>query len=457
MFKRNKLLFLLILALLSSCLYWGCEQPEDILTPLSKTNIWLQEEKLPANPPGMVYELWVAGSSDTLSLGKFGYDQILHRYLETDGSVRSDSNEFFAAYDAMSYTDMLVSVERFPDDNTNSPGAIMLMGSLSDQTVRLRFPQIDSLWGATAWYNMESPSDGLDSVTDGYAVWFATYTEQTRPMNDTNAIVEWWVDTLIDTEHESGDTVIVTTGLDPASILVKDTGRIFGLDTVYHSVVRFDLVRDTLTDEPYFNTSLSIVYDVTVGSVIFDEFNQGETEEHPEGEFLMPLLIDYGWKYKGWIVSPQIDSNIVANRMTMPAWRQLDPWLDECEGAVLTTGTFADARCADDANPYVASTRVPQYPGEDFLMNLPGNHPPVNFVPSRTGNPGRVFISLEPINSVTDTTNFPLIPFVGELPYSRTEVTDSDAVQQFVLRGWMMQESDTDHGFPWMGVTMKRF
>ena len=119
MFKRNKLLCLLILALLSSSVYWGCDQPEDVLTPLTRTNVWLDETKMPTNPEGMLYELWVADASDSVSLGKFGYDYTLHRYLDVDGSVRADSNKFYVGCDAMDFTSILVSVECSPDDNTN--------------------------------------------------------------------------------------------------------------------------------------------------------------------------------------------------------------------------------------------------------------------------------------------------------------------------------------------------
>lgn len=457
MFKRDKLLSLLALALLSSCVYWGCDQPDDVLTPLTKTNIWLEEEKLPSNPGGMVYELWAANSSDTISLGKFGYDFVLHRYLEVDGTVRADSNKFFLGYDVMDFTDIIISVETYPDDNTNSPGPVMLFGPIIDQTIKLRFPQIDSLWLATVWYNMESASDGLDPITDGYGVWFCSYTEMFADLDDTAAILDWGVYIYDDNTTPPGTEKIITTGIDPASIVVKDTGIEFGLDTVYHQVVRFELTRDTLYDAPYYSTSLWIDYDITPGIVAYDNFNQGESEENPEGEFDLPLLDAYGWTYKGWVASPYIDTDLVKNRMTLPAWRIFDPWLSGCDGAILTTGTFCDARCADDGNPYVASNRVPDYPGEDFLMNLPGDHPAVNLVPNENGNPGLVFLSLEPKNYHCDTTNFPLIPFIGSFPYSRETVIDNTITQQFVLRGWTAQESDTDHGFPWVRVTVERF
>jgi hypothetical protein len=457
MFKRNKLLCLLILALLSGSVYWGCEQPEDVLTPLTRTNIWLDETKLPSNPEGMVYELWVADASDTVSLGKFAYDLTLHRYLEINGNVRADSNQFSLGYDALNFTSILISVETTPDNNTNSPGPIMLMGTLSDPTVRMRFPKIDSLWSSTIWYNMESPSDGLDPITDGYAVWFSTYQQLIRDFDDTLSILDWWVDSIPNTIAQPGDTVINEVGFIDGSICTLTVDDVFGLDTLTRTYITYEVKTDTATDIPYWTTYLRIQYEITEGTVVYDYFNQGESDENPDSEFGMPYLLDYGWKYKPWVISPQIDSTLVTNRITLPAWRTFSPWLDETEGAMLTTGSFSNPTQSDDGNPYLVSSRCPNYPGEDFLANMPGDIPAVNLVPYHTGNPGRIIISLEPINSVTDTTNFPLIAYAGEFPADYALVQNGNLIQAFILRGWFAQEADTDHGFPWVGVTLERF
>ncbi len=460
MFKRNKLFVLLILPLLSGLLFWGCEQPEDVLTPVTKTTVWLTPTKLPTNPDGMVYELWVANSTDSIPVEKFGYDFISGRFLEPDGSTRPDSNEFRINYDLLEFTTVFVSVERYPDDNTNSPGAIMLYDMTVSETIKLRFPKMDSLWLASVWYNMESPSDGepggiagLDPSTDGYAIWFSSYTEMLRGLNDTLGILDWSVayDTLED--YTGADTLIVVVGIDEGSIITKDTSRVFGLDTVEHKVTRFDIVLDTITEPPYVATVMSITYDVFASNISYDNFNQGQDNE----EFGLPVLTDFGWLYKAWVVSPYIDPDAIGNRMTKPAWRIFGLEMEETEGAMMTTGPFADVRCADQSNPYVASTRVPPYPGEDFLMNLPNGMVPVCLVPNSNGNPGRVFLSIEPVNAVCDTTNFPLIPFLGPLPDSTGAVTNRNLTQRFVLQGWMQDLSDPYRGFPWIRVDFLRY
>ncbi|UCG62742.1 MAG: anti-sigma factor [Candidatus Zixiibacteriota bacterium] len=460
MFKRNKLFILLILPLLSILPFWGCEQPEDVLTPITETTVWLTANKLPTNPDGMVYELWVANSTDSVPIEKFGYDFVSGRFLETDGSVRSDSNEFLINYDLLDFTTIFVSVERNPDDNSNSPGAIMLYDLTVSETIKMRFPKMDSLWAASVWYNMESPSDGapggiagLDPTTDGYAVWFSSYIEMLRPLNDTLGIFDWSVayDTLED--YTGPEEMIVVIGIDDNSIVTKDTARVFGLDLIEQKVTRFDILLDTITEPPYVATVLTINYDVYESNISFDNFNQGQDNE----EFGLPVLTDFGWRYKGWVVSPYIDSDAITSRMTMPAWQIIGIELDETDGAMLSTGVFGDVRYPDESNPYVASARIPPYPGEDFLMNLPDGIAPVCLVPNENGNPGRVFISLEPINAVSTATNFPLIPFLGELPESRSMVTDGNLTQRFVLQGWMQDLSDPYRGFPWIGVRYERF
>ncbi len=451
MFKHVKLLFFLVLLSFPLSLFWGCDQPEDVVTPLTQTNIWLSPEKLPDNPDGMVYELWVANATDTLSIEKFGYDFSRRKFLDTEGSDRADSNQFFLNYDLMDFTDILLSIELNPDDNSNSPGPIMLMDYTSSQTIKMKFPKMDSLWAATVWYCMESASDGMDSLTDGYSIWLSSYNQNTRDWNDTLSIVSWVETPEVLTEYVSGDTVEVFIGIDTPTIITKDTVRVYGLDMFTQSIVRFDSLLDTLVDEPYINERLSIEYQVVPGTITHDNFIQNDED------FGFPVLSEYGWKYKGWVVSPQIDSTAVTTRITMPAWVLIGDALNETEGAMLTTGTFADVRHADDANPYVMSTRVPTVPGEDFLTNLPGGISAVNLVPNNNGNPGRVFISLEPDNYNCDTTNFPLIPFIGELPEFRDSVTADDNIQQFYLRGWMQDESDPFTGFPWIKVTIERF
>ena len=442
MYKNSKLLLLLALAIMSSIIYFGCDQPNDVLTTISKSEVYLIEERLPDNPDGMIYELWVANASESVSLGKFGYVYETRTYYDAQGNIRADSNKFVLNSDIDLYEVIFVSVETNPDDDVSSPGPKMLIDYLTSPTIQLIFPNVDSMWDGTVRYSMETPSDNsaLDTstATDGYGIWFASYQQVFNDFNDTfliGGVLDWWLDSGTYVDSQNCVESKVTIDLD--SIHQKDTSIIFGLDTLTHSVVRFNKIESVKTCG-YYPTTIDMNYNINFRNVTFDQFFQDN--------FALPDIADYGWKYKGWIVSPYVDSTLT-NTMTLPAWMIYGDIFDQSTGGMLTTGTFSDITAADDANPYVASDRVPDFPGEDFFNNLPGGMAPVNFVPSQSGNPGMVFISVEPIN-YNSTTNFPLIAFVDNaLPYQRSYVTDTEFIQMFTMRGWM-QSNDPYRGFP---------
>ena len=439
----KRLLFFALLVI-GAVFYGGCGQPEDILTPVSQTKVWLSEQRLPNNPDGMIYELWAANATDSVSLGIFGYDHPTRAYFDENMQPRVDSNMFYLADDVRNYTSLMVSVETVPDNNATSPGPIMLIDYTSSSTIKMTFPQVDSIWASTIRYSMETTSDGLrDPATDGYGIWFANYIEETRALNDTNSIISWEIDTLAMETLMIIDTNIV--GIDVGTIITKDTTLVLGLDTLVQTVVRFEVIERIDTIPPYPKTLLSIVYDIDVDTITYDNFSQDN--------FALPDIAQYGWKYKGWVVSYDIPTAAVGE-MTIPAWILIGDELAYTDGGLLTTGTFDQVDQPDDANPYSESLRVPAFPGEDFLQNLPGGLSEVNLVTADFGGRGRVFISIEPVNFPTDTTNFPLLAFIGALPANRDEVEALE--QQFTLDGWM-NSNDPYRGFPLIEVTLQRF
>ncbi|NOY89373.1 MAG: hypothetical protein GXO93_08320, partial [FCB group bacterium] len=228
---------------------------------------------------------------------------------------------------------------------------------------------------------------------------------------------------------------------------VKDTSYVRGLDTFTRTIVRFDARTRIDSVPPYYIDSIDIQYMFHKDSIVIDTFLQDD--------YGLPILTDYGWHYKGGVISPYIDTTAVG-KMTLPAWSIIGDELNNSDGGLLSTGTFSNIAKPDDANPYVVSSRVPPYPGEDFLQNLPAPLDSVNLVPHYSGgNPGHVFVTIEPNNFVTDTTNFPLIAFLGDFPYSRHEIVDS-LTQEFTLKGWMFS-NDPYRGFPKIEVKIKRF
>lgn len=445
MFKSNKLFVFTLLALAIGLMWVGCDQPEDVLTPVSKSDIFLLEQRLPTNPSNMVYELWVGNDNESVPIAKFAYDHEMKNFLNVDGSLRADTNKFHADFDVNDYDMIFVTVENAADADPTLPGPIMLMDYLASPTIELTFPKNDSLWESTVRYSMVTTSDGINSGTNGSGIWFASFSQITEPFNDTvldNGNLDWSI-TLgdyVDCSNFIEANIIY--GLE--NITQIDTTVILGLDTMAHTAVRFDVIESTKVCD-YYPTQLVINFNVIPGEVTYEYFTQDN--------FAMPDVSAYGWKYKGWVVSPVVPTSAVGE-MTLPGWEIMGEELDETDGGLLTTGKFVDITSQDLENDYAASDRIPDVPGEDFLANLPGGLSSIDLVPLAFGNQGRVFITLEPDNYV-DTTNFPLIAFIGEIPNQRAMVTD-DLTQSYTLRGWM-QTNDPYRGFPKIRVNISRY
>ena len=90
MLRRIKFLPVLLLAAFVVVMAAGCSQDEDVVSPVSTTELTLSALRLPIPPPGMIYELWAASSDDTISLGKFSYDPTLQTFLDANGDPREN-------------------------------------------------------------------------------------------------------------------------------------------------------------------------------------------------------------------------------------------------------------------------------------------------------------------------------------------------------------------------------
>lgn len=449
MSNRIKRLFILISVVLLTVLYWGCTQPPDVLVPVSLSEVTLFPQLLPTNFPGMHYELWVANGGDTASLGKFGYNNTLKKFVELNGSDRANGNLFTLEDDIYRFSKIFISVETNVDPAPNSPGSIMLIDDVtipSNAAVDLVFPLNEELWEATARYNMETTSDSDRSALDGYGLWFASYQQLDDSVRDTFSLDSFWLDSIY--ENFPRDTTIVNL-INIANITDKDTTRLFGVDSFTNHVVRYERI----TEATFAGAGDSVLITIpnfmfTVGSRLefdYDQFTQDS--------FALPDYTAYGWKYKGWVVSPYVaQSNVGA--ITLPAWQPNtinDSLMPGINGGLLTTGTFSKINAPDDANPYALSERLPQFPGEDFLLFPSGWS---GLVPNASGNSGTVFIAIEPNNFVSDTTNFPLIAFTGKVPSDRFEITGSQVIINMRNR---TQITDPRLGFPRIRVDIKTF
>ncbi len=474
--KRRNHLFFFALLVSVTAMYFGCSQPDDIITAVTKTDLYLNARLLPTNPQGMVYELWVANSQDTISLGKFGYDQNLLKYYNENGTERADSNHFEVEGDIFNYTHLFVSIETSPDDNLNVPGPIMLIDEVtdpSDDMINLRFPLNDSLTTAFVAFNMETTSDEDRDLYDGFGIWFSSYMEKRDSVRDTVRLDSFVVRYKQDSTLPMGSTSWYF--VDTANVTVLETIRVYGLDPLLYdigldsswdTVVRFDSVLEMDTTWPYTvvdNTKDSTVFYYTIRpdtSVGADTFHY---DYFFQSNYGLPNYSSYGWHYKGWVVSPTVPKEAVGE-ITPPAYpinyNAFDSLIPGIEGGLLTTGTFDDIAAPDDSNPYVLGPRIPPFPGEDFLQNLPdGMTGWQGLVPYTTGNSGTVFITLEPDNFVTDTTNFPLFVMIGKIPKTQDELVDlaDDVdVEMFGMENKTETNNVPVEGFPSIIVNIKR-
>ena len=499
--RSNRLIFL-ILTLTAISLYWGCTQPKDVISDVSSSRLTLVAERLPTLPGDMVYELWVGeANGDNISLGKFSYDQVNRKFLETDSTPRG--NQFTLEDDLLKqywdeddkkwkywFNKIFVSVENNPDDNGAAPGPIMLQDVVtepSDDQIELRFQNADTTIGdATVRYNLESVSDGNRwSSSVGQGLWFTSYGEVSKDLPDTLSFsvgfVEYEIGTLelailydsannsVGVDTLNSDEIFKPSPSYVAYAYPETTEITFGPDTVYldatplnHIGYRVEIVDSIDSTPPYMGNNLTYTnYDTVSNSVTLDIFSQDEFD-----------LPDYGpdWHYKGWIVSTTAKttpgatklSDFITARFSPPAWRYNTPMVDHlpgATGALISTGTFSFVDSVDDGNPYVLDPLlVPLYPGEDFvntsaLFDSFGVAEKFDLLPSGI-NYGSVFITIEPSN-FNANTNFPLIAFGSALPSSKSGVSGTSVTLD--MWNWT-QTIETDQiGFPQITVDVETF
>ncbi|SYZ73491.1 exported hypothetical protein [Candidatus Zixiibacteriota bacterium] len=520
MYRRfNRLLFIALSAALLALLA-GCTQPDDVLSPVSTTKLILRPERLPTLPQGLIYELWLKKSNDdVISLGKFGWDSRLYRFYDAAGNTRDSLWE--VNFDALQGKSLIISVESNPDPQPSVMGSVMLADTLVDPSVRpmkMIFPR--DFWLAAPEYCVTSPTDGNSYTRQASGLWFTAMEFKELVWSDTTNFRQF-IDTRgtripleIDTVWDDTHTTIIridTTNIQewrdklvafaitnerpdtnfnyrlPDGRLVLDTivhiGRkcdsifhhlnVDSLDTAFYT----DTIREVgrpdsiinLALAPFQTYQLTLMVDTILRRDTFDLF-LGPFDS--TADYVQALNLEgTGWHYKGWVVSPSIPGTSNFPKLTRPSWNNatVDYVINPTASGMLTTGTFTNFLRPDDGNPYSQNRRVPRYPGEDFLDNLPSGLGPRGVYladsANRNAQSGTVFVSLEPDNFSSDSTNFPLIIFTsqGRLPsYSAASVVKDlnmiiyDIYLQFPLTNWSSAVNGNTAGFPAVHVDLIR-
>ncbi|MEW5795995.1 MAG: hypothetical protein AB1772_06500 [Candidatus Zixiibacteriota bacterium] len=476
MFKLDSRLAFLAAVFGALTLIMSCSQTEDITASKSLTKIWLSPERLPEPPPGMIYGVWVSKvaypeikeRAEVIPLGRFSYltSDTLVAFLDENGNVRADSNLFQLEGDLFEFDFLFVTVE-VDGSYPSLPGPVMLMQSITGRTdtIRMSFPQHDSLFEATIRCNFETPTDD-NRGNDGYGLWFCNYQPVRLEIEDTlDVLIKYVWDTIEVVTNQEGpsdpeyetlnfaslyapyadsvwfefDTILVDFGRDVLALGIDSFIHYAAKQNVHYDVdstiprIIKDYGNDIDTISPGDYDTISGIFPTTVRrSVFVDVFVQDL--------YSIPDLSDYGWRYKGWVVADHIPKAAVGE-FTPPAWDFTtgELLIPGYRGGLLTTGPFVDETDNDLSNPFTLEVKWvvdsgsfydtvlkrPRFPGEDFLDGAALSAAtggvittPYNLLQDLSANTGTVFVSIEPINLVHDSTNFPIIIFARNLPSS---------------------------------------
>jgi hypothetical protein len=465
--RLNYLLFIGLVAVVAYGLY-GCSQKDDVLTPISTTEINLTPERLPALPVGMAYELWVASSQDTASVSKFRYDQEQKDFLDLDGQVIS--NKFIFHGDINNYRSIFVSVETNPDNDELSPGPIMLIDDVTDPSlddIFLRFPNMDSLWQSNVRFNMETPSDLNRNADLGCGVWFSNYTRIFTTMPDTLSAT--WTSSIVTIAEPPSLPVLFPCSLKesyvyhetiqtpgPAYIRMKATPFV-------HTGIKTSFGYCQVDTAPASGTVWKATF--TIGEVKVDTVDFYSNDGN-----MLPSISKYGWKYKGWAMTPYYNNTVAAGKrwkLTPPAYvykTSIYNYMPGDTGLIFPTGKFDSLNQTDLSNPYRVSNYIPPFPGEDFIntdsLQEKYGINKLQILPYGSGNVGSIFISLEPDNFIYDTTNFPLFLVFKQIPQARASVTTvalPNTLPVFRMQPRTSTERGDIIGFPTIEVSIKRY
>jgi len=182
--RYNHLLFI-ILAITVTGLWFGCTQPDDVMAPVSQTQLTLSPDRLPTLPDSLVYYLWAvdtASDPNAYRIGSFIWSSGLYKFYDLDtNEIDSVWNINYDVLDPF-YEYLVLSVEKMgnlPLDSVlpvDSIGPIMLKDTLVDPTVspvKLVFPL--DLWIGTGFFCVETPTDRNSDSNDVSGVWFTEY------------------------------------------------------------------------------------------------------------------------------------------------------------------------------------------------------------------------------------------------------------------------------------------
>ena len=461
----------------------GCSDTDPVLSSFTDSSITLSPSRLPSPPNGMIYELWAVKVDDQtgllfdlISIGVFDWDQEL--YVMRDASGVKRSRVFEKNLNILKYDILFVSIEQIADIGT--PGPIMLADIIAAPEDKAQL-QLDSPFPfdqfTTGVVSVVSPSDALNPSTETSGVWFSFYSRGARTVTDTLQIVKIKTgangpqqisrDSLKD---DTTFTTLDTLGIDSVSATTYRTFSSYGLDTfVINTVVPWwhtELINKTGSTLTYiFGDAIhidTVAYESDKDYVFSSNYTTGASSTDSIDIFttgfqFLPSLTGSGWHYKGWVLGPQTATG-PAKFVRMNFGENFEFNWEKKGRLLLPTGVFHDTLIDSlqidvdtfifgpdtiiqpvytyshengyhnpgdgESHPFLddSRTRVPPFPGEDFLSTSfstrfsinPSPGSPLSFANSATDT-AIAFITFEPDNYTDTSKNFPLVILAREL------------------------------------------
>lgn len=420
---KNCILFIAVCGIILAA--FGCGQKDDIVKPKEFASLTLRPLYLPELDTLFIYELWaVVGNgaeAEYTSIKKFLWDNTLYKFRDIDGNAIDSVFDMPGSY--YDYDFLVVSIEnRTVIGNTEPSGTFMLVDNVVDPVSRpivMKFPM--SLFEALGTYTAATPTDDfLNYANEDKGLWLCNRAQTQRFNHDTLGVDSVTIVNVAPPEG-SDPNAVDTIGIiiPPTGWEIFDTTVIFGYDTLPHRRINIEYDTATVVDSNYLLFPFYDIDSTSFNRGLIPYFNYSASLEN------LPDVSQYGWRYNAWVFHEYFPEAANLPEMVPFGFKQQGNYVGEPSWRVLPLGAFLRPDSADLSNPYIDNREVPNFPGEDFILNLPPGYDGINFrVNENDDNTGGfaativVGVEPDPANlTIDETRNFPLFFLSKDIPY----------------------------------------
>ncbi|MCP4566414.1 MAG: hypothetical protein GY841_02405 [FCB group bacterium] len=420
---------------------FGCSQHDDVVQPQEMASITLRPQNLPNLDTALyVYELWMVSVDESThdstftSLGRFVWDNYAYAFKDLDGNVIDSVYEVPEPW--LSYDYIVLSVENRNGDASTPSGTYMMADEVVDPISRpivMKFPA--NMFDVLGYYFVATPTDDMsDRTNEEKGLWICSRApsqfnnHDTLGVNSTNLIVY----PIADPEPEDSirpDTVGIVWPVDSIWSVI-DTIVVFGYDTLFHRRLNLEWIIDTVPEEDYL-----LEVDFEIKSACSSGQDCSHLGQFGYWNYTSPLeelpdVQPYGWRYNAWVLLEDQpsgeNSGLNLDRMSPFGFEGQQNYSGDTNWTVLSLGAFYRPDSADLSNPHISFMEVPDYPGEDFIVDASPAYDNLDLElhigdDATGGEFGSIVIGMEPIPSanmtIDENRNFPMVFMIDFLPY----------------------------------------